>query len=359
MELHFFTYKIPFKRTFSTAQENFKFREGVIIVLKKNGITAMGEAAPLPGFSKEALPALIIQIRQNKPSLKQFFNSDFTLDEVENLLNDSDLLPSICFGLFTLTAAYLAQEKHVSLQQLLFDDSSEKVGMNAIIDLQTQNIHASVQEYVEAGFSTIKIKTANNWPRSLSSIKKIRSDYTKLKMRVDANRSWNFQEAKRRLQQMELLNIEYCEEPLVAPSKKLLKTLSNSTSTPIALDETMAQWPEIQEKTAYAQVFILKPMVLGSDRKISPIVNFANKNGKKIIFTTALGTGIERLMTATLAAKFGSPDSEHGLNTGYLLQTDVWTDQHFIKNGVFHLPDAEALLKIMQSDLQQIPFEII
>ncbi len=359
MQLKFHKYKIPFSQSFITAQKGFKYREGVILSFSKNGIIAMGEVAPLPGFSNETLPEVIDQILHLKPAINQVFTKDFTTDELEYFFDEFNIVPSLRFGLYTAAVSYLAQLNSTSMHHFFFNSSREEVRMNAVADLQKQNILASVQKYVHNGFTTVKIKVGNNWEQTLSKIKKIRTQYPDLPIRIDANRSWSLEEAKKHFRQVDLLNIEYCEEPLIEPSKESLSTLRSSTSTPIALDETMADWPDTKEMAEITEVFVIKPMVIGSEKEIESIIKFANENGKKVVFTTSLGTGIERLMTATLAAGFTSKTTIHGINTGNLLSADVWNDSRFIDNEMFILPNAKELRNIMQADLQKLPLQII
>ncbi len=345
MNLQFLSYKIPFKSSFKTARQDFSTRKGVLIKLKKSGITALGEAAPLPGFSEESLQQLTEQIQEKRSSITQFFKTNFTLDDIDEFINQTDLFPSLQFGLFTAAAFHLAQKEEKS-------QNNKWVKVNAVIDLK-KSILPQIRKYATNGFKTIKLKVGPNREEILSQIEKVRDEFEDLNIRLDANRVWDLDHAVQFLTQVEHYKIEFCEEPLKRPSAQNLQALKDHNAIPLALDETMAVWPEIKDKAAIADILIIKPMVMGGFSKIKAVCKFAAQNDKEIVFTSSLGTAVERLATAGLASEFGSEKLAHGLNTGRLLADDFWDDRIFIKNGFYELPGFKQLKKLMQNDLQK------
>lgn len=352
--IDFLTFKIPFKSNFKTSNNIFHSRKGVIIKLKKDNFTALGEASPLPGFSSETMDNLTVQIQQNRSKFSNFFESDFTLEDLNDFLNQSSLSPSLQFGLFTAGTFYLSQKSEQSPQTFLFDNSSNSVKMNAVIDLKKRSLLPQARQYINRGFETIKIKAGNNWSELYPQIQKIRDEYEDISIRLDANRSWRADDAAERLKQVEELEIEYCEEPLRNITIPKLAQLKKETSIPIAIDEVMTRWPDIKELALAADLFIIKPMLIGNYSKIVKICAFAEENNKQVVFTSTLGTAVERLATAALASGLGSKSLAHGLNTGHFFSDDVWDDAPHIENGFYQLPDYNRLQELMQSDLKSL-----
>lgn len=359
MDIQFYAYHIPFKDHFKTAKSDFNSRNGVLIRLQKKGITAWGDAAPLPGFSPKSLDEAKRQLKNKRTIITDFFNTGFSMSDIDKLTTQFQQFPSIQFGLFTVGTSYLAQQKKQSIHQFLFNQPAEEIKMNAVIDLNGENNKQMIENQIKTGFGTIKIKVGPNPKRSLKQIDKIRTRFNNVNIRLDANQSWSLDEAAAFLSKAEPHQIEYCEEPFKKPSVQNLLMLKGRVSIPLALDETMAYWPKVEDQAFIADIFVLKPMILGSKAIINEIYDFAQKNNKTIIFTSSLGTAAERLMTASLASGYGSNNHAHGLNTGRLLKNDIWTDSNLINNGNYELPNQSQLKQLMEVDEQNLQLNTI
>lgn len=359
MSINFQAYSFPFTRPFKAAGKHFLHRKGVILQLKKEEIQALGEIAPLPGFSFESFEEVKRQLEGSGKRITDFFHSNFTLNHTIKFIRSHSFYPSVEFGLFTLAATFLAQYKKCTLHSLLSSEASHKIPLNAVIGLQSDNLRTQIDEYVSGGFKTIKIKADKAWDELQSQIEGIRSRYPNIKIRIDANQSWSMDEARRYLHEMENLDIEYCEEPLAYPTANAISILREETHVPIALDESLAHTFSLDKAFEIATVLIIKPMVLGLSAMTKDLLKKADKMNTKLVFTSSLDGAVARLLTATLAACFGSPGMAHGLNTGTLLKTDIWSDHTMIKSGHYHLPEAETLPKLMNQDFDKPEYKLI
>ena len=83
-----------------------------------------------------------------------------------------------------------------------------------------------------------------------------------LTLRLDANRAWTIDEALTFAQAIDHASIEYCEEPL--KNIHQLKSFSEKTTMPIALDETVyeTESPELLP-SANIKALVIKPSRLG------------------------------------------------------------------------------------------------
>lgn len=357
MELNFYTYSIPFKQPFVTAGQSFGNRSGIIAVFKRDGIQALGEAAPLPGFSRETICDVARQIRSEKNSIIQFFNNPFTLETLEDFFAAEQFTHSLRFCLYSITACYEAQKKNTSLHQAIFNDQSLRaVPLNAVVGIDKE-MREKVAGYIEQGFNTIKIKASPDAQSLVKELKKIRAEFPDVRLRVDANQSWNLKKALIFLKQSKALALEYCEEPLKTPDKAAIAQLKNETTVPIALDESLVDTFTLREAASLADVLIIKPMVHGP--AVNILGEIRKKHAIKIVLTSSLETGIGRLMTATLAAGIGAQATAHGVATGSLLAEDLWRDDQFINNGMFELPNANELSDLMTQDITGINMQKI
>jgi o-succinylbenzoate synthase len=350
MKLQYFTYSLPMKKPFITSKETFNCRQGVIIRLQKDGITAMGEAAPLPGFSRETHQNVLKEIKIIKEPVSNFLSSSFLLGDLDNFLAEHTPSPSLQFCLFTICSFFLAQQGKMSLHQFLFNNKTSCIPINAVVDLNNETVVDTVNKFVSRGFETIKIKAGQDEQKLIKQLAIIRSKYPHIKLRIDANQSWSLEEALQIFETIEPLGIEYCEEPLMNPGTKSLHSLKEKFNIPIALDESLVKQFAFGEAAEIADVLIIKPMVLGthSIKRIKEIKT------AKIIYTTSLESAVGRLMTASLAAGLGSKTMAHGLATGHLFINDFWSDQPLIKNGFYQLSHADRLPEYMQTELDSI-----
>lgn len=355
MNINYYTYCFPFKEPFRTHAGKYQVRKGVILELVEGERTALGEAAPLPGFSQESIEDVLRQVRQFHHEIRKLFEGACTLGDLQVFHRKHDILPSLQFGLDTLATDLLSQRERISATEFLFEDAPDRISINGIIPLmETEASIIEAGRWVRAGFQTIKAKVGQDFDKELAILKRIRENYPEVNLRVDANKAWKINEASQNLQLLNPLNIEYCEEPLKNISPKSLKKIASETGVPIALDESLLELHHIEKVMPHISAIILKPMIFGSLSKLFATNRLAGHHNNKVIYTTSLESGIGRAMTATLAAGLGDSNSAHGLATGSLLKMDVWHDGTYINNGSFLLPDRAELGERYHSNHQYL-----
>lgn len=355
MILTLFEYRIPFSRPFVTSGMTYRERKGLIIELQKEGITAWGEAAPLPGFSAESVRDIKRFLATRHNALHQLFSGDIEPGETEAFFNRVTCPPSFQFAIDTLICDYYSQQEQLSIQHVLFRDPRDFVEVNSVVSLTgDEEIDKKVSRLNDEGFRTVKFKIGRNFTEELSKLRTIRSRFPELTIRLDANRGWTSGEAANNLEALAELKPEYCEEPIHSPTPEKLDKLCHRVPVPIALDETLAEDTDIRSLAETVQVLILKPMVLGSFSKLFATKGVGDTHNNKVVITTSLECGVGRMMTAILASGLGTPETAHGLATGKTLKMDVWHDGTYINNGCFYLPGAPGLGKKNRSNLQSV-----
>ena len=353
MELNAYTYSFPFKEPFITSAEVFTERKGLILELKEeeDDIIALGEAAPLPGFSLESLDEVIQQMKKISEEFKELFQNEISLESLQVFHRKNDIYPSLQFALDTLATDYLSQKSRTPAQDLLFDNPAKLLQTNGIVPIsEERETRDNVAKLIDKGYKTIKFKIGQNFTYELEELKIIRSAHPKLNLRLDANKAWETDEAIENLTRLEPLDIEYCEEPLARANVQNFKALHNATAVPLALDESLPEFKDWDSILPLISAIIIKPMVLGGLTKLFATNRLADNHGNKVIYTTSLESGIGRAMTVILAAGLGNRDSAHGLSTGSLLNMDVWNDGTYINNGSVNLPDRSQLGKRYHSN---------
>lgn len=337
MSLKYYKYRLPFVTPLQTSNSTFKFREGFILEYTTGDDQYYGEVAPLPGYSKESLKEVLQLLQAHKDLIVSTLDAEKPTETFKSLYGEKEWPTSIQFGLDSLAYQIQAFQKKSSLTDFLFTETMEPIPVNALGSLHSENYWDEVKQQIDKGFQTIKFKIGIDFGLELERLKHIRSAFPDLTIRLDANQAWSTETALRNFQQLETLQIEYCEEPLRKATPKNYELLSQHSQIPLALDESVSHvsyWPNLLPFTSY---IVLKPMLIGSFTKNIETKRLANTHNNKTVFTTSLESGVGRRITAVLASGLGSPHTAHGLTTGELLAKDVYSDMASISKGAYHL----------------------
>lgn len=98
----------------------------------------------------------------------------------------------------------------------------------------------SALKFAAQGFKIIKVKLGKEAIADVERIKQIRNAIgPEIKLRIDANQGWNFDDAVFTLQNLSPYNIEFCEQPMRTFNDELLPELCNLSPIPIMADESV------------------------------------------------------------------------------------------------------------------------
>ncbi len=222
-------------------------RQGIILETEKG----WGEAAPLTGFSKDPLDSLVFALR-------------------------SCLEP--------------------------FPTHYPKIRLNALASTPKE-----AEQALKLGFQTLKYKVKGLSPETAAkNISHLQSMNARL--RIDANRFWSVEEAKRFLDRLDPKGIEYIEEPIADPEK-----LSELPPFPFALDETLLE-PNREPLALLPQIcaFVLKPTLLG--QRLDSWIALAKAHGKTLTFSSSFESAIGLVQIARLQ-EVHAPETAAGLDT--------------------------------------------
>lgn len=342
--LRFFAFKFPFTVPFKTASGTITHRQGILMVLTLDGITAFGEVAPLPGFSPDRLEQILPILFNNRQYLVQGFKNG-QIREIVEMLHSIHQFPALSFGLDMLVADFQAKSQQKPLLDFLFNQHHGSPKANAVLGLQSpKRTIQMAEQLISKGFDTLKVKVGNDFDTELKTLSILRDHYPTLKLRIDANQAWTPQEALRNLSLLEPLNLEYCEQPIAADHPEELKWVNERSPIAIAADEA-AQTPDRALQLIQANacsVLILKPTLFGRFNNLTVTKEQAASHSIEVVLTTAFDATPGRITTAVLASGLGSGKYAHGLATGsYLKEPNHYSEE--IIRGKFPLPDEHGL----------------
>jgi O-succinylbenzoate synthase len=272
-------------------------REGILL---RQG-NRWGDAAPLPGWSRE------------------------TLEEVKASLRGSeDFVPaSLRCAREALVGDWVPLRKEVPL--------------NALLDGSAGQILAGAVRAYREGCRCLKIKTSRLDSLHLEDLV---GDITReteglCKLRLDPNRSWNFEETLRIAESLRDFPIEYLEEPL-AETHRLSELIARS-ACPIALDETLREIsPADLAKYQGAAALVLKPTLMGGFEHCRQFAIEGERLGMTSVVSAAYESGVGIHALGRFAASLPRI-SAAGLDTYSRLESDVLTNRLDLSGFVLSL----------------------
>lgn len=342
--LRYFRYSIPFSFPFRTSTGTISHREGIILSFETDGIVALGEVAPLPGYSNESLEQIIQVCLHNKKILNDAFYSG-EAETIISLLDSIHQFPSLSFGLDTLNNDLRSKQTGLSFHEYLFKNPFQQVPCNFTVGLtNADDLIARVERAVSDGYQTIKFKAGNELNSELKIIKTVRKNFPEINIRIDVNQAWGKKEAIQNLNQFADLEIQYCEQPVPSSNLEDLREVKNQSLIPIAADEAARTIEDIHKliEMNACNVLILKPMLFGRINNLIVTKELAFTHNIEVVFTTSFEGVIGRTATAILASGLGSQNLAHGLATGIYLKEGEAKDAE-IHKGFYRVSEQAGL----------------
>lgn len=302
-----YRYSLPLADS-STAGDSGATREGALLELRDEaGNTGWGEAAPLPGFSRESLDDAARQLA----------------GLVSPGVPPEEPYPPVRFALEQARLSLKAIQSGETLAQLLSSEPRETVELNALISSAPGVAAIEARRLREAGYRAVKLKVGRLPVQEDAELVRLVADgLGDVTLRLDANRAWSFEEALEFARGVDGVEVEYVEEPLAAPA--LLRRFAEESSMPVALDESLVGMSAAAlADHGYAAAVVLKPTLLGGLSRSLALAARADDLGIKAVVSSAFESGVGMLGLVALAAALPGGGYPAGLDTYRRLGADV------------------------------------
>ncbi len=335
-------YALPLRQQWQGGGSVFELRRGWLLKVEcSDGSTGFGDCAPLPSHGTEtmaaaenALDTLLLQIQDQTPEL--------ALEQ----LPTPDLNPAARCAVETALLDLLSKQQGLPLHRWLNPESSSKIRVNANIGILDNRTLERAITALEHGYNTLKLKLGSpDTQLELTLLRRLCGNLPDgVKLRLDANRTWDTTAVESYLEQLKHLPIESLEEPLSQPNLDSLRALQELTNITLALDETTAQL-SIDDLAQLAPLrrIILKPMAQGGLLPCLLLGQGANELGIETVVTTTVDSAAGVWAATQLAAALDTTGQLcHGLGTSEWLQQDLGVSPE-ITNGTITIPSTSGL----------------
>ena len=320
MKAGFKKYELQFKQQAGTSRGVLDSRTVWYLFLEENGITGIGECAPLPGLSKETPEEIETQIQQLCASPTLF-------RENPELLKDT---PSLLFALETALLDLKYGGEHI-LFPSEFTEGKAGIPINGLIWMgETNKMKSQIDAKLSSGFQCIKLKIgAINFEEELKLLQGIRQRYTpeQITLRVDANGAFLTNEAIQKLRELTEFQLHSIEQPIAAGNWEIMAKLCKESPLPIALDEELIGINHRFKKielldTIHPQYLVLKPSLHGGISGCDEWIELAEERSVGWWITSYLESNIG--LNALAQWTFTKNVRMHqGLGTGQLFTNNI------------------------------------
>lgn len=333
-----YKFSVPFKHPLDLKHTTLYQRDGLILVLTDtSGHVGLGEISPLPGFSRETMETAIYKTTMLVDRMINF--GELTAHQHARRYTswENRTAPSVVhFGVETALLSLLANARKISLGAMLYGSSTNKIPINGLIRSSISDWVPEANSLVNEGYQTLKIKVGRiNSVMEARGIQEIRESVgPDIKLRLDANRSWDLDTAIAFGKAVKAANIEYIEEPTQNPAE--LPRFFDACGVHFAFDETLHQIidPTISfEAYTGLRAFVLKPTLIGCTARFIALVNQAREEGIYPVISSSFESDVGLAALAQLAGSISGDEVAVGLDTRSALTAGTTKTPSIIQNG--------------------------
>jgi L-Ala-D/L-Glu epimerase len=298
------------------ARRHWPERESLLLRLTDaDGCAGIGEASPLPGYSREALGDVESALGGLLPT-----RLDVALDELPVLGALSAIsslvptnLPSARMALETAALDLLGVRQDLAAPLLLGSAPEACCSLAQLLGPASSTTLAyDAERALQSGFQHLKLKVGAPGQLSgeIEAISALRQRLGQdVSLRLDANGSLSSAEIEATWAELRDVGIELFEEPGLVP-ESLLGVL------PLALDESLQGLSELEVETllvrSRARAVVLKPMALGGLAHCLRLAERAQKLGVGVVISHCFDGPFAFRAAAALALAL-PPGLAHGL----------------------------------------------
>jgi o-succinylbenzoate synthase len=314
-----------FRQPAGTSRGVYTERRSWMVTVQDGERRGVGECAPLPDLSCDALP----------PDLYKNVLEGFCRDVEQTGKADYEAMrdyPSMLFGIETALLAL--DHPHPVLFDTAFAHGREGIPINGLVWMGTyEEMLQRMEEKLEQGYRCVKLKVgAIDFEQELDLVRRIRQRFShqEVELRLDANGGFAMDEALYRLELLSQYAIHSIEQPIRQKQWAAMAELCRDAPLPIALDEELIGVNGLEAKRQMLRIIkpayiVLKPSLHGGMAGCREWVEIARDEGIGSWITSALESNVGLNAVAQFCSDVYGNDIRmpQGLGTGLLFTDNV------------------------------------
>ena len=326
-----------FRRPARTSRGVYTERRSWMVELSEDGRVGVGECAPLPDLSCDAVSNYGIVLASFCKRLEETGRIDYEAMRP---------FPSMLFGLET---AWLTLHHGDRLFDTSFSRGESGITINGLVWMGTFNeMMEGVEQKLEQGFGCVKLKVgAIDFYQELELVKHVRKRFSHhdVELRLDANGGFSYDEALYRLELLSQYVVHSIEQPIKQRQWANMAELCRESPLPIALDEELIGVNDVETKQQLLNIIkpayiVLKPSLHGGIQGCSEWINLAKAKGIGWWMTSALESNvglnaIAQFVSSLLAEEY---TTAQGLGTGQLFTDNILMPLEIRGQQLWRLP---------------------
>ena len=315
-----------FKQPAGTSRGVYTVRRSWFVEVSDGELCGVGECAPLPDLSCDALPP-----EQYVKVLRKFCDEVERTGEIDvEAMRD---YPSMLFGLETALLS-LKNYPPFTFHPSPFTRGEAGIPINGLVWMGSYDeMLQRMEQKLDAGFHCIKLKIgAIDFDQEMELLKRIRGRFShrEVELRLDANGAFKYEDALYKLELLSQYAIHSIEQPIKAGQWALMAELCRDAPLPIALDEELIGVNDPDQKRQMLRIIkpayiILKPSLHGGMTGCREWIETAREEGVGSWITSALESNVGLNAIAQFCSEvYGDRITmPQGLGTGLLFTDNI------------------------------------
>lgn len=242
-------YALPFREPYVTARGRLERRELLLLKLRLDGETALGEAAPLSLRGGPALDEIARDLTERcRPLLegRQIDAHDWAAPA--RACAKAGISPQAAAAVEIALLDMAGKLLRCPAWKVLGAEKANAVPCNATLPAaEPQAVAERACSWAERGFRTFKLKVGVNG--DVEQVAAVREALgAEARIRIDANGAWSEGQAVARLREMESARLELAEQPVATLAG--MAEVRRLVNVPVAADESVASAGDAREAVA-------------------------------------------------------------------------------------------------------------
>jgi L-alanine-DL-glutamate epimerase-like enolase superfamily enzyme len=325
--------RLRLRHAWTTVMSSSDYRDNLHLRYSRDGIAALGEAAPIVRYKEDAASA-----RRTVESLRSFLESADPWQFAKLMREVFRRVPGEYAAKAAIDIAlmdWITQKLGVPLYRYLGLDPREAPVTTFSIGIDSpEMIRKKVLEAEAFPILKIKVGLADD-EATIGAVRSV----TKKPLRVDANEGWrNKEEAVRKINWLESQGVEFVEQPMPAAMLEATRWVRGRVHIPLIADEACLRAADIPRLAGAYDGVNIKLMKCGGVQEALRMIETAKSLGLK----TMLGCMIESSIGVTAAAHLSPLVDYADLDGNLLISNDPYSGVQ-VEKGRLILPSRPGL----------------